>query len=233
MIENQGFLPAPFTVEDYLQQATPLGIKAGAIVSGSFQAFDQSYLVDALNRLGSSFVGVTQLPFVATDNEIFWLNERNVRAVRFNLVRLAGEDTGMLAAFARRVYQLVGWHVELYIDMARLGGLKDMIKNLPAVAIDHLGLSAEGLPVLKQLVQKGVRVKASGFGRVDFPVEQALRALYEANPDALMFGSDLPSTRARRPFQPADIELIESTLDTEGAEKVLKTNAERFYRLGK
>ena len=34
----------------------------GAVVSGSFQGFDQSYLLDALDQLGPSFVGVTQLP---------------------------------------------------------------------------------------------------------------------------------------------------------------------------
>lgn len=231
LIENQGFLPEPFTVSDYLEQVSPLGVEAGVVVSGSFQAFDQSYLLDALGRLGPHFVGVTQLPFVATDTEILWLSECNIRAVRFNLVRLGIVDVNRLAAFARRVHELAGWHVELYVDTGKIDSLMDMVESLPAVSIDHLGLSAEGLPVLKQLVKKGVHVKVSGFGRLDFPVAEALGELYRTNPDALMFGSDLPSTRAQRPFDPADIELIESTLDAEGAEKVLRTNAERFYHL--
>ncbi|MDZ7736754.1 MAG: amidohydrolase family protein [Gammaproteobacteria bacterium] len=231
LIENQGFLPDPFTVSDYMEQASPLGVDAGAVVSGSFQAFDQSYLLDALGRLGPRFVGVTQLPFVATDTEILWLDKHNIRAVRFNLVRLGITDVDRLADFARRVHELAGWHVELYADTGKIDSLMEMIESLPAVSIDHLGLSARGLSLFKRLVKKGVHVKASGFGRLDFPVAEALAELYRANPDALMFGSDLPSTRARRPFDPADIELIESTLGAEGAEKVLRTNAERFYRL--
>jgi len=55
-------------------------------------------------------------------------------------------------------------------------------------------------PLLK-LAKKDVRVKATDFGRVDFDVRSALIDLYAANPRALMLGTDLPSTRAPRPYQ--------------------------------
>ncbi len=231
LVENQGFLPEPFLIEDYLAQARPLGIDGGAVVSGSFQAFDQEYLIDALDKLGPHFVGVTNLPATVSDADIIRLHEHNIRALRFNLFRLGDVDADLLVAFARRVHELVGWHVELYANAGRLDGLADVIAALPAVSIDHLGLSADGLPVLERLVKEGVRVKATGFGRVDFSIEDALRSLYEAAPAALMFGTDLPSTRAPRPFAPADIDLIESVLDAEGVERVLRRNAEQFYRI--
>src|SRR5699024_10474397 len=81
-----------------------------------------------------------------------------------------------------------------YIDAKYLRDISSTIEMLPAVSIDHLGLSEEGLPHLLKLVDKGMRVKATGFGRVELNVENALKSIYDVNPDALMFGTDLPST---------------------------------------
>jgi hypothetical protein len=75
-----------------------------------------------------------------------------------------------------------------------------------------------------------VRVKATGFGRVDFEVGPALVDLYAANPKALMFGTDLPSTRAPRPYQDDDYTLVLQTLGEEKAANVLYKNATEFYR---
>src|SRR5699024_3583533 len=111
--------------------------------------------------------------------------------------------------FARRVYDLVGWHSELYIDSKELPAIRSTIEKLPAVSLDHLGLSGDGLTDVLKLVDKGVRVKATGFGRVELNIEHALRSIHRVNPDALMFGTDLPSTRAKRPFEYADVELIQ------------------------
>ncbi|WP_198536447.1 hypothetical protein [Paenibacillus sp. DMB5] len=44
-----------------------------------------------------------------------------------------------------------------------------------------------------------------------------------------MFGTDLPSTRARRPYHPADLELICETLGEKLAGKVLYQNAADWY----
>lgn len=82
LIANHGYLPPAFSASDYAQ-VRPASVLAGAVVSGSFQAFDQSYLVDALEQLGPTYVGVTQLPHTVTDAEILELDRRGVRAVRF------------------------------------------------------------------------------------------------------------------------------------------------------
>ena len=47
-----------------------------------------------------------------------------------------------------------------------------------------------------------------------------------------MFGTDLPSTRAGRPFGDDDIDLLVAEVGEDVAEAVLRTNAERFYRVG-
>ncbi len=174
VVPNQGFMPDAFTSADYLARLKAVELCGGAVVSGSFQAFDQSYLFDALKVLGPTFVGVTQVPQSVSDQELQELDSAGVRAVRFNVKRGGSEEIHHLENFARRVHRLVGWHTELYVDSTELADLYETLMSLPAVSIDHLGLSKAGFPTLLKLAEKGVRVKATGFGRVDFDVRSAL-----------------------------------------------------------
>lgn len=141
LVPNEGYLPDEFTVADYCARATELGIVGGAVVSGSFQAFDQTYLLAALQLLGPAFVGVTQLPASTPDAEIRRLDAAGVRAVRFNLRRggSAGGSAGLsdLVSFAWRVHDLARWHVELYVDGRDLPELYEVLVSLPALVIDH------------------------------------------------------------------------------------------------
>lgn len=230
LVPNQGYLPDDFTCADYLLRMKAFNLAGGAIVSGSFQAFDQAYLRAALAELGPAFVGVTQLPASVSDGELLDLDGAGVRAVRFNLRRGGSEGVEKLETMARRVHELVNWHVELYVDSRDLAGLYGTLVSLPAVSIDHLGLAKEGFGVLLKLAERGVHVKATGFGRVDFDVRTALKDLHAANPHALMFGTDLPSTRAPRPYADADLLLVVESLGEEGARQVLYDNAVAFYR---
>lgn len=229
LISNNDYLPDKFTHKDYLERASAYDLCGGAIVSGSFQAFDQSYLIDALEKLGPSFVGVTQLLVTVSDEEIIRLDKSGVRAIRFNLKRGGSEAINHLSSMASRVHELAGWHVELYIDSRDLPDLYDTLIQLPSVSIDHLGLSQSGLGLLNKLVEKGVRAKATGFGRVDFEVKQVLQDLYSANPKSLMFGTDLPSTRAPRPYSDNDFLVVIDALGSDGAKDVLSRNAVDFY----
>ena len=230
LVPNNGYLPEDFTCDDYLRRTRDIPLAGGAIVSGSFQAMDQAYLVDALSTLGPRFVGVTQLPAQVSDDEVLRLNALGVRAVRFNIKRGGSEHVERLDEMARRVYELARWHVELYVDSGELPALKTTLAGLPAVSIDHLGLSKAGFGTLLALVERGVRVKATGFGRVDFDVRTALKEICKANPDALMFGTDLPSTRAPRPYADEDLLLVLDSLGEDLARKVLYQNALELYR---
>ena len=230
LISNNGFMPEEFTCEDYLKKTSTYELCGGAIVSGSFQAFDQTYLIDSLKKMGPNFVGVTQLPASISDDEIINLNNHGIRAVRFNLKRGGSEEISYLSTMANRVHDLAGWHVELYVDSNELPELYDTLIELPAVSIDHLGLSKSGLKLLTKLAEKGVHIKASGFSRVDFNVSSALKELYTANPNVLMFGTDLPSTRAPHPYSDNDFMLVIDSLGSKDAENVFSKNALKFYK---
>ena len=228
---NDGYLPPPFTVEDYRARTAGLGITGGAVVSGSFQGFDQGYLLAALDALGPTFVGVTQIPPDTTDDEIRRLDAAGVRAVRFNVRRGGSAGLEDLDRLARRVHDIAGWHAELYIDSRELPALHPTLSRLPAISIDHLGLSREGFASLLRLVEGGAYVKATGFGRVDLDIGEAVQAIVAVNPRALVFGTDLPSTRAPRPFGDSDLTGLAGMLDPAGLENVLWSNAATLYRL--
>ena len=56
-----------------------------------------------------------------------------------------------------------------------------------------------------------------------------MRAILDVDPTALMVGTDLPSTRARRPFQDEDFDLIKQTLNPDEVFAVFWDNAAKFY----
>ncbi len=224
--ENNGYMPL-----EYKSEVNSLNIIGGAIVSGSFQGFDQSYLIDTLNKLNGNYVGVTQLPHSVTDDELIFLNNQGVSGLRFNVKRGGSEDLSKLEYFAKRVNEVVGWHTELYIDSKKLSDIKTTIKKLPAVSIDHLGLSKEGLPHMLDLVEQGVKVKATGFSRTDLDIPNTFRSIYNINPEALMFGTDLPSTRAPYRFNENDIQIIENNFTNEECENIFYKNATKWYRI--
>jgi predicted TIM-barrel fold metal-dependent hydrolase len=178
----------------------------GAVVSGSFQGDDQTYLLDALERLGPGFVGVTQLPPTVGDDEVLALDAAGVRGVRFTLARGGTLDVDL----ALRVHEVAGWHAEVYAT--DLPAHEPALRRLPRLVIDHLGMNPEGLATAVRL---GAMVKATP------------RATHDARavaPDRVMYGTDLPGTRTDRTFTPAVLAGIASS--------ALVENARAWYRPG-
>ena len=229
IVENNGYLPPKFTVEDYKNATYNYEIAGGAIVSGSFQAFDQEYLIEALKTLGNNFFGVANIPANISDQELERLNNANVVAVRFNVIRAGSEKIEHIEKMSNYLYDMYGWHTELYVDSKDLSSLKSILLNIPKFSIDHLGLSKEGLNDLYYWVEKGIKIKATGFGRIDFDPITAMKRIYQINPKALIFGSDLPSTRANIPFSDKDLHLVADNFSSYELENIFYNNALEWY----
>jgi predicted TIM-barrel fold metal-dependent hydrolase len=231
IVANQGYTPPDFPLDAYLAEARPLGVVAGALVSGSYQAYDQTYLMDALPRLGTGYVGVTQIPNDYPDAEIAKLAAIGVRGLRFNMFRGQIESVDDVAALALRCHSVAGWHAELYVDAAALKPHVAALSKLRQLTIDHLGMTEAGVPVLLDLVDAGCKVKATGFGRVKLDVPKTLEQVASRSASALVFGTDIPSTRAERPFMSSDVDLVENVLGPDLAKKAFWDNGLALYRV--
>lgn len=235
LITNQGFRPDYYTVADYQTELEAMDLKAvgGAVVAGSFQGFDQSYFADALSQLGDKFVGVTQVPISITDQDLAKLHTIGIRAIRFNLYRGINLTLADLEYLANRVYQQHGWHTELYVDLSTMTeDLYQLLFRLPNASIDHFGMGVTPIDKLKEVVSHNVAVKVTGFGRVKYSrtqLKQIIRDLYRENPQALIFGTDLPSTRATNHFSIEDVQLIKEVLSVDELDKVLLKNGLARY----
>lgn len=233
LVANNGYLPPSFTVKNYQKSVEDLNVVGGAIVSGSFQKFDQTYLIDSLSVLGTNYFGVANIPFSMSDTELNVLDKSNIRAVRFNLKRGGSEGLKHMVDLSNKVFDAYGWHTELYVDSKNLKDLKSKLVQLPKFSIDHLGLSKSGLEEMYYWADKGVKIKATGFGRLDFNPVTAMKKICSINPHALMFGTDLPSTRAKEPFSRGHLYKIEEHFSTEMLNKILYSNAKNWYDSGK
>lgn len=228
---NKGFLPKPFTYDQYLKEIARLNIslKGGAVVSGSFQEFDTAYLIHALAHLGPQYVGVINMSHETSDDEIISLHRSGVRAVRFNLYRGGSETLNNLESLANRVHDLTNWHIELYINSVNLKSIMPYLLRLPKICIDHLGLTSDGFNDLLKLVGNGAHVKATRFSLLNFDIKKTMRTIYNTNPGSLLFGTDLPSTRAPRLINNEDLNLFVDTFNESELTKVMYSNAFGLY----
>lgn len=229
LFKNNGYLPLDFTIENYKKETQNLRVNAGAIVSGSFQKFDQEYLIDVLSKFGQNYFGVANIPIGIQAKELDRLSQSNVVAVRFNLKRGGSEKLENLEELSNRLFNEFGWHTELYVDSSDLKKLNPILEKIPKFSIDHLGLSKEGVTNLFYWAEKGIKIKATGFGRINFDPIPVMRKIYEINPNSLMFGTDLPSTRAKIPFSKKDIDLIRNNFTESEQHKIFFENAYEWY----
>lgn len=230
LVANHGYTPEPYTVEQYLERMSNYDLMGGTLVSGSFQP-DYAFMEHTLKKLGDGFVGVIQADQQLSDEQIVSLAQAGVRGIRFNIKRTGAGVLEYLPTLAHRVFDIASWHTELYIDSKDLPELTTVIADLPCAVIDHLGLSEAGFKYITHLIEQGVYVKATGFGRLDFSAKAAIINLYSINPKGLIFGTDLPSTRAPTAYCDQDCALIVDALGEAHANDVLYANALELYRI--
>ncbi|MCR0985334.1 amidohydrolase family protein [Roseomonas populi] len=227
---NQGFIPDPFLAAGYLKAAGALGIVGGVLVAASTHGLDPAPVLAPLAELGRSYVAVLNADPAWDDETFRRVAEAGARGLRFNLYRGVSGSEEDAVALARRARAVAGLHAQVYVDFATMRPQMDALISLgDGLVIDHLGMTEAGLPLVLELVSAGAMVKATGFGRVSLDVRNALERIERQRPGALMFGTDLPSVRARRPFDAADVALIQDVLGPDRARSVLHDAAAEYY----
>jgi 2-pyrone-4,6-dicarboxylate lactonase len=197
------------TLEQYLRLTEWLGFERMVLVQPTFYGTDNSLLVDVLHKVGPRARGVVRIEDDATDAELDGYHEVGVRAIRLDLFARASWPTEDIIGYVRAMADRArprGWHLQFYSPGTIVRDLLPFLADFEdTFVIDHMGYLKESDGLTKADFDRLVGVlrgghcylKLSGPYRLakDKPlssVEPIGRALVEARPDRLIWGSDWP-----------------------------------------
>jgi 2-pyrone-4,6-dicarboxylate lactonase len=218
------YTPVDVPKEHLFKLHRHLGLTRGVIVQASCHGSDNAALVDALEAGENRYRGIAMVRADVTDASLRDLHAAGVRGVRFNFVRHLGAGAAFEAmrTVIRKIRPL-GWHVVVHFDADRLADRTDEFTSIPVpVIIDHMGRPDASLGVAQkpfQLLLDLIRddrfwVKVSGSERITRkgpPYDDAVpfaRALMQAIPDRVLWGTDFPHPNIRPPI-PDDGALVD------------------------
>ena len=258
---RRGYTPPPAGADELLKLQRSLFLSRVVIVQPSVYGSDNSCTLDGMRRLGDRARGVAVIDEATSQEALDRMHRAGVRGIRVNLETAGESDPGtarhnLLAAVER--VQPRGWHVQVYTRLSVIQALADDIAELPApIVIDHfggaqasVGTGEAGFADLLALVRAGyayVKVSAAYRSSEKAPayddVAPLARALIEANPDRIVWGSDWPHPHAaaagRPPDEPAPFYDIDDGLalnqleawapDAAIRRKILVDNPARLY----
>ena len=209
---NRPYTPLDALPADLERIVATLGIARFVLVQPGPYGCDNRRLLEALSAFGDRARGVVVLPPGAPD--VGLLREWHALGVRGIWINLASGGAGperLAEAFASAVGAgaQVAWHIELHVEGAALALLPPLIEQAPVpVVLDHFGRIRAGTPheaadlrALEGLLARGrtwiklsapYRLADHGAGPAD--VTRVARALVNANPERLVWGSDWPHT---------------------------------------
>jgi predicted TIM-barrel fold metal-dependent hydrolase len=196
-----------------------LGISRAVIVQASCHGNDNRAMLDALAWQPELYRGVAILDENTPGTDIPIMHRAGVRGARFNFVKHLGgsPDMTVFANILRRIKPL-GWHVVLHVDAPDIVALSDMMRalTLPFI-IDHMGrvpakdgVDQAPLAALLDLAKLDrCWIKVSGSERIDMPpYDKAIpiaRAIVEASPDRVLWGTDFPHPNSTHEADEADL----------------------------
>jgi predicted TIM-barrel fold metal-dependent hydrolase len=246
--------PPVAPVAAYRQLQARLGTTRTVVVTPSTYGTDNACTLDALDQLGDSARGVAVVDQGVGSEELARLAARRVRGLRVNFVSPQSWGTTtpeMLATLARTVAEhpaCAGWHLQIFAHPEQLIALAPLLQALPVpLVIDHLGRidpaegpAAEAYGVVRGLLDGGntwvklsgayMRSTVHGPGYADtLPLG---RALVQAAPDRLVWGSDWPHT-TETPGTVNDADLLDLLQAWAGSDvamdRILVDNPARLY----
>ena len=205
----------PFAPLDaYMALAGRLGFERFVFVQPSAYGLDNSCMLDAMRQVGTQRCrGIVDVDeqVVAEDTLQAW-HRLGVRGIRINVSPIRKPEAGLADSMRPRIRRLavlaerLGWHLDFLIPGWLVRDLLSDLRSLPVeFTVAHLGLfpatdgpSQPGFQQFLELVREGrCWVKLTGIYRMstapDFAdVAPMARALIEARPDRLIWGSDYP-----------------------------------------
>lgn len=197
------------TLDQYERLLAVLGVERAVLVQPTYYGEDNSVLLDALRRLGPRGRGVVRVPEDVADAELDRLHELGVRAIRLDLFARRSWPQPDLRAWIRAMAALTtprGWHLQFYAPGTVVRDLLPFLADLEdTFVVDHMGYMLESDGLTDRDAQRLLDVLRHGSGWIKLSgpyriakgtplasVAPLSRALVQARPDRLIWGSDWP-----------------------------------------
>ncbi len=251
---GRGYNPPTSRLADLKHLHATLGIDRVVFTQPSVYGTDNSAILDAMAALNKETPdrarAVVALDMDFTEKQLAALDVSGVRGVRLNTDNKGGMPIGMdeIPELAARIAPF-GWHLEFLFPGKDIVGLMPVFTALKVpMSIAHFayqsataGVKAPGFRALTELVRRGnTWIKISGANRVaatDLPpyddVKPMARALIEAAPGRIMWGTDWPHPN-KYVANPNDGDLVDAFGDWVGDEavrrRIMVDTPAAFYR---
>jgi predicted TIM-barrel fold metal-dependent hydrolase len=216
---NRRYTPDDAPKEALAALHDKLGIERAVIVQASCHGTDNSAMLDCIASDPRRYRGVAIVDDSFTDADYDRLHAGGVRGARFNFVKHLGgrPDMELLRRTVDRIKDM-GWHLVMHVDAPDIIPLSEMIRALPLpFVIDHMGRvpAKDGAdqPPLRALLEisrlENCWIKVCGAERISMPPYTAAvpiaRALVEAAPERVLWGTDFPHPNATHEADEGDL----------------------------
>jgi 2-pyrone-4,6-dicarboxylate lactonase len=209
---NLRYDPPLAPLEEYLELTRELGFERFVFVQPSAYGRDNACMLDAMRELGASCRGIVDIDENLPDAELGKLHALGVRGVRINVRPIHPPETGLADRLLPRIERLearcaeIGWQLDFLLPGWLTEELLPRIRSLKVdCTLAHMGMfpAHDGVeqPGFKKLLtilrESRCYVKLTGVYRMSLAPGFAdaapmARALIEAAPDRILWGSDYP-----------------------------------------
>jgi len=208
------YQPPLAPLEDYLQLARHLGFERFVFVQPSAYGRDNTCMIDAMREMGAKCRGIVDIDENAPDAEVDRLNRAGVRGVRVNVNPIKLREPGFSKTMLARIERLdarcaeIGWMLDFLTPGWLTRELLPVMKKLKSRhTVAHMGMflakdgpQQPGFQEFLGLLRSGEGrcwVKFTGVYRMSVApgfsdAAPMARALIEAVPDRIIWGSDYP-----------------------------------------
>lgn len=236
-------------LEDHQKMLGALGVERAVLVQASCYGFDNSAMLDAVTAMAGRYRGIAVVKPDVAENELERLHAGGVRGVRMSTLPKSPVGPEHMEILAERIRPF-GWLIQLHLDKG--DHLVEIADRLPAlqvpVLLDHFGrtrgnegTASAGFQTLLRLLGETENCwgKLCSFYRLSDAgppgygdMEAPTRALVEAHPDRLVWGTNWPHPN-HKPAMPNDGDLFDILFgwidDADTRQAVLADNPARLF----
>lgn len=250
--ENRSYTPRDMPLSALRALHRTLGIERLVVVQASAHGLNNNAVLDAVATDRKNLRGIAAVSEDTSDRELQRLNDGGIRGIRVNLVDRGGNPFSSLAAVGKMAERIrdFGFHIELLVHVESFPELRQLAETTCVpLSVGHIGytkaaaggIDHPGFQQFLTLLRDGhywVKLTApyriSAHDNFPYPdVAPMARAVVEAAPDRVIWGSDWPHVIHYRGM-PNDGDLLDALADwapdADLRQRILVDNPARLYR---